>query len=162
MVPMSGPVCPAPSDVGGAVAEELPPAAVRVGVDLCLVADVAESLCRFGDRYRQRVYTDGELEYCSAKPALEAQRLAARFAAKEATVKVLRPSGWWPEWRTIDVRRHADGWCELHLAGAAATLAAERGIAALSVSLTHEGPFAAAVVVAQLHRTRLSEVGGSW
>jgi len=134
------------------------PATLQVGVDLCSVADVAESIRLFGDRYRRRVYTDGELGYCSAVPALEAQRLAARFAAKEATLKVLQPAGWWPDWRTIDVRRHADGWCELHLTGAAAGLAVERGIAALSVSLTHEGGLAAAVVVAQLDRPRLRRV----
>ena len=161
MVVMWGPVSPAPSGVRGVVGLELLPATVRVGVDICLVADVADSVRCFGDRYRRRIYTDGELEYCSAQPTLEAERLAARFAAKEATLKVLRPNGWWPEWRAIEVRRHPDGWCELHLTGAAATLARERDIAALSVSLTHEGPLAAAVVVAQLHPSRLSAAGRS-
>jgi len=158
---MSSPACLVSSGVRRFVGTDLLPTTVQVGVDICAVADVAESLREFGDRYRRRVYTDGELEYCSAQPALEPQRLAARFAAKEATVKVLRPRGWWPDWRTIDVRRHADGWCELQLTGAAASLAAERGIVALSVSLTHEGPLAAAVVMAQLDGPWLSGVGRS-
>jgi holo-[acyl-carrier protein] synthase len=161
MVMMSSPAYLEPSVAQRVVRTDLSPANVQVGVDLCLIADVAESLRQFGDRYRRRVYTDGELEYCSAEPALEPQRLAARFAAKEATLKVLRPRGWWPNWRTIDVRRHPDGWCELQLTGAAACLAAERGIIALSVSLTHEGPMAAAVVVGQLDGPRFSGVGRS-
>ena len=35
---------------------------------------------------------------------------AARFAAKEATIKVLRPVGHQPDWRSVEVRRDAGGW----------------------------------------------------
>src|SRR5579862_7801583 len=132
MVFMSRSLSVALSDLDIVIATQAPPETVRVGVDICLVADVADSVRWFGDRYRRRIYTDGELEYCSAQPALEAERLAARFAAKEATVKVLRPPlASWPEWRAIEVRRQPDGWCSLHLTGSAATLAAEAGIASL-------------------------------
>ena len=93
---------------------------VRVGTDLCSVQDVADSVERYGDRYLRRVYTDHELEYCSSDPARSAERLAARFAAKEATVKVLRPNDARPDWRTIEVRRDPSGWCELSLTGSAA------------------------------------------
>jgi holo-[acyl-carrier protein] synthase len=161
MVMMSSPGYLEPSLAQRVVGKGFSQAGVRVGIDLCVIADVAESLRQFGDGYRRRVYTNGELEYCSAEPALEAQRLAARFAAKEATLKVLRPRGWWPDWRTIEVSRHPDGWCELQLVGAAACLAAEREIVALSVSLTHEGPLAAAVVVGQLDGALLNSVGRS-
>jgi holo-[acyl-carrier protein] synthase len=75
------------------------------------------------------------------------ESLAARFAAKEATVKVLRPVGIRPEWRTIEVHRVEEGWCELRLSGLAAALAAEAGIRQLAVSLTHESLMAAACVV---------------
>jgi holo-[acyl-carrier protein] synthase len=161
MVVMSGLVSLAEASVRTVEGADVASGTLRVGVDICQVADVAESVRCFGDRYRRRIYTDGELDYCSARPALEAERLAARFAAKEATLKVLRPSGWWPDWRSIEVRRHADGWCELHLTGDAAALAAQGGIAALSVSLTHEGPMAAAVVVAQLDPSRDNAIGRS-
>jgi holo-[acyl-carrier protein] synthase len=123
-------------------------ASIRVGTDLCSVDDVAESVATFGDRYLQRVYTDDELEYCGRDPARSAERLAARFAAKEATLKVLRPIDARPEWRSIEVRRDPSGWCELSLTGSAAALAREAGITSLAVSLSHEGGLANAVVVA--------------
>jgi holo-[acyl-carrier protein] synthase len=123
-------------------------ASIRVGTDLCSVEDVAESVATFGDRYLQRIFTDDELEYCGRDPARSAERLAARFAAKEATVKVLRPVDARPEWRSIEVHRDPAGWCELLLSGRAAALAREAGITSLAVSLSHEGGLANAVVVA--------------
>ena len=127
-----------------------PLAPIRVGIDLCSVQDVAESVATFGDRYLRRVYTDHELEYCCQDPALTAERLAARFAAKEATVKVLRPRDARPDWRTIEVRRDPGGWCELSLTGGAAQMADDAAIGSLSVSLSHEHGMANAVVVATL------------
>jgi holo-[acyl-carrier protein] synthase len=79
---------------------------------------------------------------------VRAASLAARFAAKEATIKVLRPVGHQPDWRSVEVRRHSEGWCTMALSGHAAALADQAGIAELAVSLTHEGDVAAAVVVA--------------
>jgi holo-[acyl-carrier protein] synthase len=76
------------------------------------------------------------------------QSLAGRFAAKEAAVKVLRPRGARPEWRSIEVHRVIGGWCELRLSGLAARLAAEAGVTTLAVSITHEPMMAAACVVA--------------
>jgi holo-[acyl-carrier protein] synthase len=140
---------------------------VRVGVDLVPVVDVAESLERFGARYLERVFTPHEIDCCSRADARTGQRaagysvesLAARFAAKEATLKVLRPIGWRPDWRSIEVRRTSGGWCEIHLSGRAATLAAEAGIDELEVSLTHESMVAVAVVVGRC--TSPGGAGGS-
>jgi len=121
---------------------------VRVGTDLVSVGQVAESVARFGDRYVDRIYTAHEISCCRGTPAVVAAGLAARFAAKEATVKVLRSVGHQPDWRSIEVRREPAGWCRLSLSGEAARMAEEQGISELAVSLTHEGPMAAAVVVA--------------
>jgi len=121
---------------------------VRVGVDLVSVEDVDRSVLRFGDRYLRRVYTDHEIASCQGPPRVTAAGLAARFAAKEAAVKVLRPSGPRPDWRSIEVRRHDDGWCGLELRGRAARLAEEAGLRSIAVSLSHEGDMAGAVVVA--------------
>ncbi len=127
--------------------------ALRVGTDVVAVQQVADSVARFGPRYLQRVYTDHELDYsCAGSPTVRAARLAARFAAKEAAIKVLRPVGHQPDWRSLEVRRHPEGWCTMSLSGYAATLAEQAGIAELAVSLTHEGDVAAAVVVALCER----------
>jgi holo-[acyl-carrier protein] synthase len=122
--------------------------ALRVGTDLVPVEHVAESVAHFGDRYVERIYTAHEVSCCQGTPSVVAAGLAARFAAKEAMVKVLRPAGHQPDWRSIEVRRHPTGWCSLSLTGEAARMADEQGISNLAVSLTHEGGMAAAVVVA--------------
>jgi holo-[acyl-carrier protein] synthase len=114
------------------------------------VSDVARSLDQFGDRYTTRVFTESEIAYCSESAGLAPERYAARFAAKEATLKVFQTDGAWPEWRSIEVVRHAGGWCEIRLHGSAAEMAAAAGVAALSVSLTHDGDYAGAVVLAEL------------
>jgi len=121
---------------------------LRVGTDLVPVAHVADSVARFGDRYLGRIYTAHELSCCQGIASVQAAGLAARFAAKEATLKVLRPAEHQPEWRSIEIRRHPDGWCAIHLSGEAARMAQEQGISNLAVSLTHESGMAAAVVVA--------------
>jgi holo-[acyl-carrier protein] synthase len=126
--------------------------AIRVGSDLVSVQQVTESVARFGDRYLQRVYTEHEISSATGAPSVRAARLAARFAAKEATIKVLRPAGHQPDWRSMEVQRHAGGWCAMALSGHAATLAEQAGITDLAVSLTHEGDMAAAVVVALCRR----------
>jgi holo-[acyl-carrier protein] synthase len=122
--------------------------ALRVGTDLVVVDEVAESVARFGQRYLGRIYTAHEVSCCAGTAAVTAAGLAARFAAKEAMVKVLRPVAHQPDWRSIEVRREAGGWCSLRLTGEAARMADEQGISNVAVSLTHEGGMAAAVVVA--------------
>ncbi|MHB1711345.1 MAG: holo-ACP synthase [Acidimicrobiales bacterium] len=124
-----------------------PGAYVRVGIDIVAVDDVVDSIARLGDRYLRRVYTEHEQSCCEGD-AVRAAALAARFAAKEATVKVLRPVGARPEWRSIEVCRGRGGACDIRLSGQAAHMASEQGIEHLAVSLTHEGPWAAAVVTA--------------
>src|SRR5690348_13675993 len=104
------------------------------------VSEVLESLERFGDRYAKRVFTDSEIAYCrSASLGASAERFAARFAAKEAAFKALRGTASVAVgWRSIEVCRSPEGWCEIVLHGAAAQLAQRAGIAELTLSMTHE------------------------
>ena len=121
-----------------------------VGMDIVETKRIAESIERFGDRFLRRVFLDGEVAY-SQSMKFPHLHLAARFAAKEATIKVLRPTANQPDWRTMEVRRNPGGWCTMVLSGHAAVLADEAGIAELAVSLTHEETVAGAVVVALCH-----------
>ena len=121
---------------------------LRVGVDLASVEDVEEAVERFGDRYVRRVFTGHEIESCTRGSELAATGLAARFAAKEALIKVLRPGPRQPDYRSIEVHRHPDGWCEFKLSGTAAEMAEAARVRELTLSITHEAGMAAAVVVA--------------
>ncbi len=120
---------------------------VRIGTDLVGVESIAESLRTFGSRYLHRVYTAAEIAYCESGAQMH-RRLAARFAAKEATLKVLRPDRHWLDWRSIEVVKMPGGWCELKLHGPAERLREQAGIVSLSVSLSHEPAHAIAVVAA--------------
>jgi holo-[acyl-carrier protein] synthase len=123
---------------------------LRVGIDLASVDLVRESLDAHGERYLSRVYTKRELADCDTPAGVDPERLAARFAAKEATLKVLRPGAVGVPLSAIEVVRDPAGPVTLELGGPAAVLAAEAGITELALSVTHEGGFAAAVVVANL------------
>jgi holo-[acyl-carrier protein] synthase len=121
----------------------------QVGIDLVAVDSVAEALrSPHGDRYLARIYTDAEIADCRIATGVDPERLAARFAAKEAAIKVLQIGDDAVSMRDIEVRRDASGRVSLMLHGRAAELAARAGLVDFSVSLTHEGGFAAAVVVA--------------
>ncbi|MBO0708963.1 MAG: holo-ACP synthase, partial [Candidatus Dormibacteraeota bacterium] len=57
----------------------------RIGVDVCPVERIARAVERGGDRFLEKIYTPAELEYCAGR----AERLAGRWAAKEAVLKCL-------------------------------------------------------------------------
>jgi holo-[acyl-carrier protein] synthase len=121
---------------------------LRVGTDLVFVDTVRGAIESHAERYLTRVYTERELEDCRTANGVDAERLAGRFAAKEATMKVLRPRDEGVPLRSIEVRRDPDGWVELELSGPAAALANRSGVTELALSIAHEGEFATAVVVA--------------
>jgi holo-[acyl-carrier protein] synthase len=125
---------------------------IRVGLDLVSVQTVADSLSAHGERYLGRVYSAGELADCRTGDTVDPQRLAARFAAKEAAFKVLRVGDEAVAWTDVEVVRDSAGWVGLSLSGRAATLAEAAGISELAVSLSHEQGCAAAVVIADIHK----------
>lgn len=129
-------------------------AEIRIGADLIQTNVVRDSIDRFGSRYLERIYTPAEIEYCQRSEAEKCRRFAARFAAKEATLKVLRPDQHWLDWRCIEVLKMPGGWCEISLHGPAALLAETVGVSALSVSISHEDSYALATVVATVHKPR--------
>lgn len=117
---------------------------LRVGIDLVRAASIAASIEEHGDAYLDRVFTPQEVADCRRDPL----RLAARFAAKEATMKVLQPS---PDtavpWPSIEVVRNTPAAPSIRLHGPAAALAQTAGLTDFQLSFTHEDEYAAAVVV---------------
>jgi holo-[acyl-carrier protein] synthase len=123
-----------------------PSLGLKVGVDLVNVAEIASSVARYGSRYLQRLFTSQEI--ADTAGAAQVVGLAARFAAKEAALKVLEPNIEIPGWRTIEVRRWPGGRCTLVLHGAALRLANEAQLDHWALSMSHEGSMAVAVVIA--------------
>jgi holo-[acyl-carrier protein] synthase len=133
----------------------------RLGFDLAQVSAIQKSLQCFGERFAQRLFTDHELDYAGSGHGVRAQRLAARFAAKEAVIKALGLSEAGVNWRDIEVVKLNGGGCGIALHGRVAQLAAAMGAGPLSLSLSHEGDYAGAVVTVPLNtvleNTRLHE-----
>ncbi len=94
-----------------------------------------------------RLFTDGEQVYAYGQHD-PVQSLAARFGAKEATMKALGVGLGAFRFREVEVVRDDSGAPTLALHGAAAELAGERGVHAWQLSLTHTGATAMAVVLA--------------
>jgi holo-[acyl-carrier protein] synthase len=118
-----------------------------VGIDIQPIDEVRHSLEIFGDRYRRRLFTEHELASCGDNRAT-ASRLAERFAAKEAVLKILDTTEMVPPWRSIEVRSALGGGPEIALHDTAANLARRQGIDSFSVSISHDNRIAAATVVA--------------
>lgn len=123
-------------------------ARVRVGLDLVEVSRVRSSMQHFGQRFLKRLFSDDEVQYAKLGNDACAERLAARFAAKEAAIKAFALADVGVNWRDIEVCKQADGGCQLVLHGRAAAQAVQLGVTAIALSLSHDGDYAGAVVTA--------------
>lgn len=122
---------------------------LAIGVDIVEVGEVRAALAEFGERYLNRVFTPHEVACATSDGEVQPRRLAARFAAKEATMKAIgRGIDQIPAWRTIEVRQDAGGICTLCLSGQSAALAKRARLSEFAVSLNEEGGLASAVVLA--------------
>ena len=122
-----------------------------VGVDLIEVARIQRALenPRIGQRVRQRVFTDGEVEYCE-KRKRKYESYAGRFAAKEAVMKALG-RGWGRKvgWIDIEVVLAVSGEPGISLHDKASSFARELGIEHFSLSITHTESYAIAYLIAE-------------
>jgi holo-[acyl-carrier protein] synthase len=117
---------------------------IRVGVDLVEVGRVERLLSRY-EHARERLFTPGEIEYCGSR----FERLAARFAAKEAVLKALgsgKAKGM--RWRDVEVVSSPNGRPAVRLDGAVAALAQRSGVRGIDISLSHTRELAMAQAVA--------------
>lgn len=124
-----------------------------IGNDLAEVDRIQAALerPRTGGRFRERVFTSGEQAYCERRGKGKYQSYAARFAAKEATMKALG-RGWGRAvgWRDVEVVRQPGSRPEIVLHGKAKAYAAEQHIRRFHLALTHTATLAEAQVMAEL------------
>jgi holo-[acyl-carrier protein] synthase len=121
-------------------------AVVGVGIDLVKISRVRTILARWADRFFTRVLSPQERAYCRARRD-PAPHVAARFAAKEATMKALGVGWIGASWRDMEVVNAPSGQPLLRLSGRAAERLARLGADTALVSLTHDGDYAAAQVI---------------
>ncbi len=120
---------------------------LKTGVDLLHLDRFVRVLKRHPVRLRTRVYTEREQEECGGN----LPSLAGRFALKEAVSKVLG-TGLWRSgvaWQHIEILRNpSTGEPELLLHAAAARIARDQHLDHWSISVSHDGQYVLAFVVA--------------
>ncbi len=121
---------------------------VAHGIDLVDCPRIEAMVERHGKRFIQRVFTAAEQAYAEAnKNGIE--KLAGRFAAKEAVLKLMG-TGWRGKiaWTDVEVINNSSGQPEVTLGGEVKKIAGKLGIKHISISITHTANFAIASAVA--------------
>ncbi len=113
----------------------------ELGIDIIKVARIRATLDRFGSRFSNRVLTPLERRYVRDRP----ETLAGRWAAKEATSKVLGLGVRGIGWQEIEVERLPTGQPSIRLHGRAARRAEQLGMERIAVSISHESEYAVAI-----------------
>src|SRR5919108_6553628 len=106
----------------------------EIGIDLVDIDRIVAVLRRFPDRFRLRVLTTAEQRYCGRR----VERIAGRWAAKEAVSKVLGLGVRGVGWREIEVLPNYAGQPQVRLHGRAARHAQRLGLGELTGSISHE------------------------
>jgi holo-[acyl-carrier protein] synthase len=121
---------------------------VAHGIDLVDCPRIEDMIKRHGERFVRRVFTDAEQAYAEANRN-NTEKLAGRFAAKEAILKLMG-TGWRGKiaWTDIEVINNDAGQPEVTLSGEVRKIAERLGIEHISVSITHTANFAIASAVA--------------
>ena len=114
---------------------------IGVGVDTVQLSRFETKLTET-PRLKDRFFLDIETVDASL------QTLAGRFAAKEALVKAFGGS-LGMHWHDVRVSKDEQGKPEISLFDATASLAAQKGIAKLHLSISHDGGMATAFVIAE-------------
>jgi len=118
------------------------------GIDLVDCPRIEQMIERHGERFIKRVFTIAEQAYAEANKN-DVEKLAGRFAAKEAVLKLMG-TGWRGKiaWTDIEITNNAAGQPEVTLSGEVKRIADELGIGHISISITHTANFAIASAVA--------------
>lgn len=120
---------------------------VGTGVDITEIPRIRQAIERYGERFLKRVFTAEEIRYCTGK-VNAAERLAARFAAKEAGMKAIGTGlRGGVTWKDMEVVRYPGQRPQLRYSGRAAEIATALGCKKAHLSLSHTAEQAIAHVI---------------
>src|SRR5213592_383622 len=112
------------------------PNIIGMGLDATEIERIADMIGRYGDRFLDRIFTDGEIAYCTRR-RVPAIHFAGRFAAKEAAMKALGTGhSQGVLWRDVEVVR-GGGPPRLQFHGGAARRFAAMGGYSSLLTITH-------------------------
>ena len=114
-----------------------------IGIDIIEIARIKQAIARWGEVFLRRVYTEQELMlYRKSIPSL-----AARFAGKEAVVKLFGARKTGIKWRDIEILSRPGGQPFVNLYGRAKSEAGELGLQEINISLSHSKEYAVAAAI---------------
>ena len=116
-----------------------------IGSDIIEVSRIDGALKKFGMRFRRRIFTDLEDDYCSKK-RYPAQHYAARFSAKEACIKALGTRRGM-RWVDMEVCREKGGKPSLVLRGKAIARADDLKVTRMHLTMSHTADHAIAQII---------------
>jgi holo-[acyl-carrier protein] synthase len=125
------------------------------GIDLVDFDRIEQMLNRHGQHFLERVFTSAEQKYASSNRN-QIEKLAGRFAAKEAVLKLIG-TGWRGSigWTDIEVINDSSGRPIVQLSGQVKKISETLGISQISISITHTANFAIASAVALAEKEHL-------
>jgi holo-[acyl-carrier protein] synthase len=119
---------------------------IKCGIDIIEISRIKESIENdTQEKFKNRVFTQREIEYCENKKKQKYQHYAARFATKEAAFKALSekiPDKYAIEWKNIETFNDSNGRPQIKLMGIE-----EKDIENIDVSISHCKEYAVANVV---------------
>ena len=127
------------------------PNIIGLGVDLTEIPRIVQTIERYGTRFIERIFTEGEIAYCMRRKQA-AIHFAGRFASKEAAMKALGTGhSQGVLWRDIEVVRRPGGPPQLRFHGGAARRLAKIGGRTAQLSITHTDTlaFAQAIILGE-------------
>lgn len=118
------------------------------GIDLVDFPRIEDMLAKHGERFLDRVFTPRE-QADAEETRNRVEKLAGRFAAKEAVLKLIG-TGWRGEiaWTDIEVINNPLGQPQVNISGEVKRIADELQIEQITISITHTANFAIASAVA--------------
>lgn len=121
-----------------------------IGVDLVKHSEMDRLLSTDGGAFERQTFTPSELKQAD-RAADRVQYLSGRFAAKEAVFKALAISAQQKDFdlRVIETLDAQDGHPHIQTGDGFQRILDEAGIERLMVSLSHEGEYSIAMVVAE-------------
>ena len=118
-----------------------------LGFDATDIPRVADVFRRYGDRFLRRIFTDGEIAYCTRRRD-PVPHLAGRFAVKEAAMKALGTGhSRGVLWKDVEVFRSPGSPPQLRLHGGALRRAEAMKVRRSLVTITHSETLAMAQVL---------------
>jgi len=118
-----------------------------IGIDLVENERIEKIINKWGHKFLQRVFSEGEINYCG-RHIQASIHYGARFAAKEAFLKALGTGlGRGVKLLEIEVVHDDQGKPDLSLHGEANLQIVQRQIKRIHLSLTHTKNYATAIVI---------------